>query len=117
MSGRGPTRDFADEQQAILDRIGLTEDVCAANENAPTVVGLYGELDMLRPLQSSPIPGALSLAEMIEHGNAAGYVDVRLGRPLSASIRFIEQRFHYENFERFAAFCEAYERAWKEGVK
>lgn len=115
---RRPANDFADEQRARLDRIGLsTEDRIAANENAPTVAGLYAELGRSRPILSSPIPGPMSTLEMIEHGNAAGYVDVRLDRPESAAIRFIESRFHYENMERFAAFCDAYTKAWKAGAK
>lgn len=111
--------DYADEQAAILDRIGLsTEADIAANENAPTATDFYAELGMWKPmLHCSPTPELLPLAEIIERGNADGYVDVRLGRPPSAAIRWMEQRLHYENMERFGAYLSAYERAWKAGRK
>ncbi len=117
MSKRDTASEYADEQRARLASIGLdSEKRIAANENMPSRSELYGEVGRWVPM-SSIAPGVLTLAEMIEHGRCDGWADVRLNRPESASIRFIEARLHYENMERFAAYCDAYTKAWKAGVK
>jgi hypothetical protein len=117
MSKRNPAQDYANEAGRRLDAIGLsTEEQIAANENMPTRSAIYHEMGKLEPIEFGA-PGELSLHEIIERGNCEGYCDVRLDRPLSASIRFIEQRLHYNNVDKLGAFAEAYERAWKDGAK
>lgn len=108
---------YADEQAARLATIGLgDEEQIAANDNKPVRSTLYGELGRWTPL-TSIAPEELPLAEMIERGRCDGWVDVRLDRPPSAAIRFIEARLHYNNMERFGAYCDAYTKAWKAGAK
>jgi hypothetical protein len=119
MSGRRPTRDYADEQQAILKRVGLTEDVCAANENAPTRGDLYAQFDKRVPsTDRMRSPGPLSKEQIVEAARVDGYVDALLGMPMHIAHRFCEANLYLENMGKFPDYSEAYQDAYrKAGAK
>lgn len=117
MTSRRPNTTFADEQAAIIDRIGLTEDVCAANENAPTRLGLYAQLDKRVPstdLMRSP--GPLTKEQVVEAAAVDGYVDAMLGLPMQVAHRFCEANLHLENMGKFPDWSEAYQDAYRKAV-
>ena len=98
---------YAEEQVARLERVGLTEDVIAENENAPRIP---------EPAHRCPIrdvPDLLPLSKLTEYAEIDGFVDAALDRPPCASIRFIEARLHYENMGQFGAYCDVYTRAYQ----
>ena len=110
---------FADEQQARLNAIGLDcEESIAANENAPSRLGLYHQLGRDVPsTDRMRSPGRLTKEQVAEHANADGWVDAKLGRPMSIAPRFVEANLYLENMDRFGLYAETYERAWKAGAK
>lgn len=102
--------DYATDQAARLARIGLVdEESIAANENAPRVPEPAHRMALRHDIH----PAKLTAAKLSEYGEIDGWCDAAMERPMSAVVRFVECRLHYNNMPAFQVYFNAYEAAWK----
>ena len=108
---KSEAEQYASEQRARINRLGLTEDVldaadqraqAVANQNLPARPHVAHHDDKPPLLQSKKIR-ELALID--------GYVDAAMGRPVMVAVRFCEANLHYSNAVHLRVYTEAYTEA------